>query len=76
MYVFVKKAFVFKECAVERYGVECKGICSGHCASSTSCNHVTGLCDRGCAVGWEGSLCDKGIINRNGSFLLYKHVYN
>lgn len=71
MYI-CKIAFVFKECAVERYGVECKGICSGHCASSTSCNHVTGLCDRGCAVGWEGSLCDKG----NGSFLQYKHVYN
>lgn len=49
-----------KECAVERHGVECRGICSGHCKGNIICNHVTGQCDGGCVVGWKGSLCNKG----------------
>lgn len=54
---------ILKECAVESYGVECRGICSWHCAGSTTCKHVTSPCDRGCDIGWEGSLCNKGIMN-------------
>lgn len=59
---------VLKECAVERYGVECRGICSGHCAGSTTCNHVNGQCDGGCAIGWEGSLCNISIMNITVTF--------
>nr|XP_034321721.1 multiple epidermal growth factor-like domains protein 10 [Crassostrea gigas] len=47
------------KCALGRYGVQCRGICSGHCKGSTTCNHVTGQCDGGCAVGWKGYLCNK-----------------
>lgn len=48
-------------CAVGRYGVECRGICSGHCGDSNPCNHVTGGCDGACASGWTGYLCDIGM---------------
>lgn len=47
------------KCAVGRYGVECRGICSGHCGDGNTCNHVTGGCDGACASGWTGYLCDK-----------------
>lgn len=53
-------SFTLKECAVGRYGVECRGICSEHCKGSTACNHVTGHCVGGCVVGWKGFLCNKG----------------
>lgn len=58
-----------KECTVGRYGVECRGICSGHCGDSNTCNHVTGGCDGACASGWTGFLCDKGMPKNERSNL-------
>ena len=49
------------ECIGGWYGVDCKQQCSGHCRDNAVCNHVTGQCDKGCAVGWRGALCDKGM---------------
>lgn len=54
---------MLKECLVGRYGVDCKQHCSGHCRDNTSCNHVTGQCDEGCAAGWRGDECNKGKQN-------------
>lgn len=44
------------------YGVNCNQQCSGHCRDDTTCNHVTGQCEKGCDKGWSGSLCDKGNL--------------
>nr|XP_022311525.1 uncharacterized protein LOC111116798 [Crassostrea virginica] len=42
-------------------GQECKHQCSGHCVRNGTCNHVTGQCDSGCAAGWNGPLCFRGL---------------
>lgn len=41
--------------------MNCTKQCVGHCRDGAICNHVTGFCDRGCADGWKGDLCDEGI---------------
>lgn len=51
-----------KECIVGRYGVECRGICSGYCGDSNMCNYVIGGCDGVCVFGWIGFFCDKGML--------------
>uniref|UniRef100_A0A8W8NYI9 Multiple epidermal growth factor-like domains 10 n=1 Tax=Magallana gigas TaxID=29159 RepID=A0A8W8NYI9_MAGGI len=48
-----------KKCSERLYGVNCSQQCKGHCRDGTTCNHVTGQCDRGCGTGWTGSLCGK-----------------
>lgn len=48
------------ECTNGWYGANCSQRCSGHCRDDTICNHVTGLCDKGCDAGWTGSLCNQG----------------
>lgn len=48
------------ECTNGWYGVNCSQQCSRHCRYNTTCNHVTGQCDRGCDAGWAGSLCING----------------
>ena len=50
-----------KECVRGWFGQNCKQQCSGYCRDSNVCNHVTGQCDGGCAAGWRGTLCDKGL---------------
>ncbi|XP_052695719.1 multiple epidermal growth factor-like domains protein 10 [Crassostrea angulata] len=40
------------------YGDNCSQQCVGHCRDNTSCNHVTGQCERGCGAGWTGIFCD------------------
>lgn len=41
--------------------MNCNQQCVGHCIDGVSCNHVVGNCERGCAAGWKGDLCDEGI---------------
>ncbi|XP_052693428.1 LOW QUALITY PROTEIN: teneurin-4-like [Crassostrea angulata] len=41
------------------YGDNCHHQCIGHCRYNSTCNHVTGQCERGCAAGWTGTLCDR-----------------
>lgn len=52
--------FIWIECSEGLYGVNCSQECKGHCREGVTCNHVTGLCDRGCADGWTGSDCEIG----------------
>ena len=58
--------FLIKECSKGWYGLDCKQQCSRHCKDNTTCNHVTGQCDGGCAAGWRGGLCDQGIFLQGG----------
>ena len=44
------------------YGINCTQRCIGHCLNNVVCNHVTGLCDGGCAAGWKGYQCETGKI--------------
>lgn len=55
--------FVGTECSIGWHGVNCSQQCQGHCINGTTCNHVTGLCDKGCDTGWTGVQCDKGIVD-------------
>lgn len=48
------------ECGEGWYGINCSLQCVGHCRDNTTCNHVTGQCDKGCAAGWTGLQCIKG----------------
>ena len=52
--------FFKTECAFGLYGVDCSQKCSGHCKNNVTCDHLTGVCNEGCAAGWNGSYCDKG----------------
>ena len=33
--------------------------CPGHCKNNVTCDYLTGLCNGGCAAGWNGSYCNK-----------------
>lgn len=45
----------YKACSVGYYGLQCKSNCIGNCKDSTTCNHISGLCDNGCDYGWTGT---------------------
>lgn len=47
------------ECAYGWYGAGCKQLCPGHCRNNVTCNQYTGVCDEGCADGWNGSFCNR-----------------
>lgn len=61
------------ECNSGWFGINCSQQCVGHCKDDTTCNHVTGQCDRGCDAGWTRSLCEQGgqII-----VIYYTTIYN
>lgn len=61
MFLYDLFRIFYIECIEGWYGVNCSLQCKGHCRGGTTCNHVTGLCERGCADGWTGSMCEKGI---------------
>lgn len=48
------------DCKEGWYGVNCSQQCVGYCRDGSTCHHVTGQCNEGCAAGWTGSLCKKG----------------
>lgn len=48
------------ECREGWYGENCTQQCIGHCRDNTICNHVTGVCERGCSLGWTGTFCENG----------------
>lgn len=35
-------------------------MCKGHCREDITCNHVTGICIKGCPNGWTELKCEKG----------------
>uniref|UniRef100_A0A8W8NYM2 protein-tyrosine-phosphatase n=1 Tax=Magallana gigas TaxID=29159 RepID=A0A8W8NYM2_MAGGI len=53
------------KCREGWYGTNCSQQCFGHCRDGTSCDHVTGQCDRGCAAGWTGLQCNKECKDGN-----------
>lgn len=52
---------MYVECRDGWFGKNCTEPCANNCKENAACNHVTGLCDKGCAAGWIGPLCDRGI---------------
>lgn len=52
--------FYVTECGEGWYGTNCSQQCLGHCRDGTTCNHVTGQCDRGCDAGLTGTFCNTG----------------
>lgn len=38
----------------------CSQMCKGHCREGITCNHVTGICIKGCPNGWTELKCEKG----------------
>nr|XP_034321045.1 protein draper isoform X1 [Crassostrea gigas] len=52
-----------RKCSIGWHGVDCSQQCKGYCRDGTTCNHVTGLCDKGCESGWKGVQCDKECDN-------------
>lgn len=45
------------ECPSQRFGLDCKERCSGHCINNEPCDHVRGVCPSGCQDGYFGTLC-------------------
>lgn len=35
----------------------------GHCKRKKHCNHITGICKKGCKEGFQGDKCNKGTLN-------------
>lgn len=52
--------FCITECGEGWYGFNCSQPCKGHCRELSTCNHVTGECNKGCDIGWTGAFCNKG----------------
>lgn len=50
------------ECKEGWYGENCRHQCVEHCRYNSTCNHVTGQCEKVCTAGWTGFLCDIGVF--------------
>ena len=67
------------ECPSWSFGMNCLQRCDTYCSGDASCNHITGICNKGCKQGWNGPLCDKGKVSldfffRSRIFLLDCYV--
>lgn len=62
----------FTACPEGRYGYNCEEHCNINCEISYRCDRVTGKCDGGCQVGWEGATCD---IRTQSFFYVYQHNF-
>lgn len=60
--ILIKKTHLSTKCTKGSFGVNCSEECVGYCRDNNLCNHVTGLCDNGCASGWTGYMCDEGWL--------------
>lgn len=52
---FAQSCFVV--CEFGYYGIGCQHECSVFCKYSRKCNHISGICDEGCKLGWHGNYC-------------------
>lgn len=48
------------ECPAGKYGDNCVQNCSENCYIAKTCDRKTGVCHRGCAVGWKLPFCNEG----------------
>lgn len=48
------------ECPAGKYGNNCLQNCSENCYIAKTCDRKTGVCHRGCAVGWKLPFCNEG----------------
>lgn len=60
IFFYYNYRYFFLACREGWYGDNCSQQCVGHCRDNTTCNHVTGQCERGCAAGRTGTFCDNG----------------
>ena len=58
-----KILLLLTECPSWSCGMNCLQRCDTFCSGNASCNHITGICNKGCKQGWNGPLCDKGIVS-------------
>lgn len=61
--IFVNFENIFSECLSGHFGVDCSKSCSGHCMNNEPCDHITGVCPRGCQDGYNGTFCNACKIN-------------
>lgn len=54
-------------CEAGFYGLNCSNLCSGNCANSDPCDHVSGVCPGGCQNGYIGAHCNS--CKKPASFL-------
>lgn len=48
------------ECPAGKYGNNCLQNCSENCYIAKTCDRKTGVCHKGCAVGWKLPFCNEG----------------
>ena len=55
--------YFYSVCGNNTYGPACSQTC-GNClyVNGEQCHHVTGQCPRDCVAGFQGKLCNEGII--------------
>lgn len=56
--LFSKHVFLCLECLKGYFGLHCKERCSGKCANSDPCDHISGVCHSGCQDGYIGNNCN------------------
>lgn len=49
---------LISECNDGHFGLNCRGLCSGHCESNDPCDHVSGVCSDGCQDGYMDAFCN------------------
>lgn len=59
-------------CSDGYYGMACYMQCSKFCKTSHDCHPVSGFCQGGCAIGWQGKHCLEGkLSSKRVSFLIF-----
>lgn len=48
------------DCSAGKYGNNCLQNCSEKCYIAKTCDRKTGVCHRGCTVGWNLPFCNEG----------------
>lgn len=57
--LFLSQFFFSLGCPKLFWGDDCVKKCPDKC---NGCNNINGLCEYGCVPGWNGHLCNEGII--------------
>lgn len=49
---------LYVECTLGYFGFNCKESCSRHCKNKEPCDHISGVCRKGCQDGFIGAHCN------------------